>query len=567
MKNMLWLKKVGCFLMATVMLTGLLCGCGRSAEQKPTESDVEMSVISVAIGEAVVQNNAVFDEHADHNAALFATGADTREASYFDFYIANTEAMRGFVNGSGITSYQQIMQSVFEVASSQYEALNGFALSGQTQAADLVWENREMNYEFLRQLQASAMYEGIKIPTTGVIPTLFRLNETPFSGDGLTMIVSNFVEPGFDLSALSLGIEEYFDEYEGSAACVIGFTSSFTGEFHIPRDDMSKKSATFVIQDQDASKGKVPFYIVLVGPEASVGTFSESLCKDLDNRNIEYNHGGLYTNSVYQQIIEKPLDFKPIGDRKARKADRDLVESYNTGLMTQHEQGYAYYTTYSGTETEDNGEVAGEVSLTTSSQIALISSNYDRNAKYTYESDLYLYNQETDTWEPTNKNAATKVHVTLCEKKGVFDEEEYGEVNVILAEGVREMYLSAKLDFTDRTVLARDQIYRLEVRIYLNRQNPDACSDSNSEALAEMSISSDDYYREIRRLYSNNKGSQWKDRSPESLKSVAKALSCTPDLSAFLGRLEELEIKYQHTEQVVEYIDFVFNLHDESAQR
>ena len=401
-----------------------------------------------------------------------------------------------------------------------------------------------------------------------MLPTLFQLNDTPFTGDGLTMLVSNFVEPGFDLSALSLGIEEYFDDYEESAACLIGFTSSFTGEFHIPKENMSKKSSTFVIQDQDASKGEVPFYIMLVGPEASVVSFAESLCKDLDNRSIEYNHGGMYTNSVYRQIVEKPLEFKLIGDRKEKKAHRDLLESYNTGMMTQHPEGFAFFTTYSGIETVDNGTGEGDVAVATSSQVALISSNFDKNAEYTYETELFKYNEGTDSWEPTNKNEATKVHVTLEEKQGELVEVLYEEPNVILAPGVREMYLSAKLDFADKTVLSRDQIYRLEVRIYLNRQNPDAASASDPEALAGMSISAEDYYREIKRLYSNNEGSQWKDRTPYYLKSVAQALACTPELSAFLGRLAELEAKYQHTEEeVVEYIDFVFNLYDESSRR
>lgn len=587
MKNTLWIKKLGCFLMAAVIMTGALCGCGRNADgPAATESAVKTADIPVTKGEAAVQANAVFDEHADHNNALFAAKTAPKEATHFDFFITNTEAMQGFANGSSITTYQQVMQSVFEVATSQYQdVLSGHALSDESRA-DLIWEDQEMDYEFLRQIQSYGLYEGIAIPTTGVLPTLFRLNDTPFTGDGLTMLVSNFVEPGFDLSALSLGIEEYFDRYEESAACVIGFTSSFTGEFHIPRENMSKKSSTFVIQDQDASKGQVPFYIVLVGPEASVQSFSESLCKDLDNRNIGYSHGGMYTNSVYRQIVEKPLDFKIIGDRKAKKAHRNLLESYNTGLMTQHPDGYAFFTTYSGMETEDTGKVqmydaAGEenswiqseapedmVSLSVSSQIALISANYAKNAEYTYEAELFVYNEATDSWEPTNKNAATKVHVTLQEEQGELVEMLYEEPNVILAPGVREMYLSAQLDFGDKGVLSRDQIYRLEVRLYLNRQNHNARSASTPEALIGMSISSDDYYREIRRLYSNNEGSQWKDRTPAYFPSISNALACTPELSAFLGRLAELETKYQHTEEVVvEYIDFVFNLYDESSKR
>lgn len=387
------------------------------------------------------------------------------------------------------------------------------------------------------------------------------------------MIVSNFAEPGFNLTPLSKGIEQYFDSYEQSAACVIGVSSDFRGDSQnkgatmaIPNNNERFSGSTFYVTRYI---GKAPFYMVLVGPEGNVKEFSETFFKYLDNANVDYS-ASLYSNTVYNQIVEAPLEFEMVLDPKAKKATPPVLSSFNTGVAQRNEDGTAFASTYSGVETREGRAARGEEqeeavgSVTTSTQISLLSKNYDGSAKYTMDYQLYVFDEASQTWQDAGKNAQKMVHITMEEKNGELKEELGTQEYVILAGGRKEIYLSALLDFSENSTLTRDKMYRLEIRLHLCRDNPAPVSGINSE-LDRFNIDNATYYAQIAQLCDLAEPNKtWRISEDDH---ASRALPYTPNLDSFLLSLENLEGKYRPNNDVVEYVDLVFNLGGNTSKR
>lgn len=571
MNKRMGLKRMLSLLLAAALVLSL-CGCGRdSGGPAPDPESGEGSGLPQPVAEAdsshVMHNDTEISSHVKHNARLKEPRKPARTADSFDLYVTNAETMEGFVTGNIIGQYQEAVQGAFSVAGSQFDTLNGYAMEEQPNMPGSQWVRQEMDQSFLMQVLSREFYDGRPMAASGVLPTLFQ-SGTPFTENGVTMILTNFVEPGFDLSALALGIEDYFHSYADSAACVIGFTGEYNGDLYIPRQEKSKQDPTF---RGVGCKAELPFYMVLVGPQTSVRNFTEALYKDLESRDVDFKSSNLFTNTVYEQILEQPLDFEVIGDRKVRSATT-LLSSYNTGNMTQDSSGYAYYTTDNGVETSDYSNVESGIAIKNSSQIALFTTNYDGSAQYSFDTTLYTYNADTKTWTEASKNAATKAHFSMENMRGVVydgigkNEDDIGPM--LLAAGRDELYCSAVLDFSDGVTLTRDQVYRLEVRIRLNRSNHDAASEAAGSKLAQMSISSAEYYAPLQQMLNDDhrleEGNfKWFGYTEPAEKVLRK----TPNLNAFLNRLAELEDAFRDAEETVQYLDFVFNLSGEKSKR
>lgn len=549
-------RRLFCAVLSALLL---LSGCSRrptsngdGASQKESGSAAAIKVAS----SLEIRDDNVIQSHLENNRNL-STERIEREAETFHFYIENTETMEGFVASDITTAYQESIQSLMDVAYNSFEKMVAHLLVYADDIGELEWERAELDKKFIRKIQTQTPYTGNVLPEVSPLEALTWEATSPFEENSLTVIVSNFVEPGNDLNALAVEIESYFDDYENSAACVMGITSHFEGNFHIPYD--GGKSTTYCIKD---FSGDAPFYMVIVGPEKAVRDTTLNLEERLLKKGITPTYS-IYTNNVYAQILAEPLSFDVIGDLKRKKAPSSIIRSYNTGELYEDDGGNAFFAASSGRVETLDSEANGGVS--TSTQISLMSKDYDGVSLYNWEYSLYSYDAASKEWVEAGKNALSRSTVTVQQENGPLTDELSDEP--ILAAGRKEIRVSAKLDFSSTSSLQREQIYRVEVKLYLNRTNPDAKSSSGGSGLMDYSIVRSDYDATLNTLSDGWGNSKIWTASPSLHASVQKVLLRTPNLSDLLTSLEQLETKYQDDSEMIEYIDFVFNVPGEESEK
>ena len=300
--------------------------------------------------------------------------------------------------------------------------------------------------------------------------------------------------------------------------------------------------------------------MVMVGPETAVRDFVQNLNQRLEKKNITPAYG-IYTNNVYEQILEEPLKFDVIGDLKSKKAEAGMIRSFNTGALYEDDGGCAFYAASSGrVETLDSDPNGG---ISSSTQISIMSKDYNGTAQYSWDYSLYSYNAETGKWVEAGKNALTQSSVTVQKERGPLSDSHSTEP--ILASGRNELRVSARLNFGSGSPLTRDQIYRVEVRLHLNRENPNAGSESAETDLRKYTIVHSEYIAAVRRLGSGWGNTRIWTSTPGLWPDIQKALLCTPILEDLIANLEQMETEYGDNREFVEYIDFVFNVPQEDS--
>lgn len=546
-------RAVSLLLLCTMLLT--LCGCGQRDTNKPDDASSAPAklVDPSAVGDALLNDEEIVS-HIKNNANI-NTHREVRTAHAFRLIIANTQTMTGFVTSNVATEYQQCLSGLMSVASEeQFITKDAYLLVKDEETGDVQWENRELDKQLGIRAQKSAFYEGIPLPQEGALGTLADLGREAFPEKALTVIVSNFVEPGNDLNALSAQIEAYFDRYDYSAVCVMGFTSQFRGLFHIPSNELA--NPTFYIgnntDERDRFEGKAPFYLVMIGPENAV----RDAVTNINDRLEQYEIRGeycIYTNSLYQQVLTEPLTFDVIGDLKKRKAPVDTIRSYNTGTLVEHNSGNVYYSgILDRVETldQDSGDA-----ISTSTQISVMSTDYDGVSQYdNWDYQMYAYDPDTGSWEEAGKNDLANATVVIQPESGDDLAEE-----LILAQGRREIRVSAKLSFKNG-LLSKNTIYRLTVRLFLNSENAAIEKMSSDGLTRKFDISRTDYdaaVNQLANLGGNNKS--WTSTGYMQ-DDVQLALLRTPNLKQFITSLEKLVEKYHDNSDMIEYLDFVFNV-------
>ena len=549
-------KRICCAVLSVLML---LSGCGRrqtSGGGRASQKSSGNAPVVRAAESLEVRKDGVIQSHLDNNRNLNTQRVE-RQADTFHLYIENTETMEGFVSPKVTTSFQESIQRLMDVSYNGFTKMDARMLVYADDIGELEWEKTELNKKFVRKMLDKSFYSGNTLPDVSPLAALTWESPSPFEANALTVIVSDFVEPGNDLSALALEIEAYFDKYENSAACVMGITSSFEGTFHVPVD--GRKETTLQIKD---FSGEAPFYMVMVGPESVVRDTARNLADRLRAKAIVPSYS-IYTNNVYAQILAEPLHFDVIGDLKKKKAAPSIIRSYNTGELYEDDAGSAYYAASSGRVETLDSEANGGIS--TSTQISLMSKDYDGVSQYNWEYSLYSYDTAAKKWVEAGKNALSRSSVTVTTENGPL-EDDYSD-EPILAPGRKEMRISARLDFDTASSLYREEIYRVEVRLNLNRKNPNAESSASGTNLKEYSIVRADYDIAVNKLSDGwGKTKIW-TASPQLHESLQKVLVRTPNLVDLLTSLEQLEEKYQDESEMIEYVDLVFNVPREEPEK
>lgn len=569
MRNNSHIQRILSALLALIMML-TLCACDTSRPSATGETRRPVEETRRPAEEAqdgtadsaddCMHEDQVITDHAKHNEELSVAPVPEREAEEFHMYIPSTETLNGFVTANRVTAYQESIQCVVDTAGNLFARMYGHSLDYAEHSSDLTWVEAELDERFTRKVQSPDFYEGKPLPLGGALPALFK-GATPFEEEGLTVIVSNFVEPGFDVSCLAAGIEEYFDSYPKSGACIIGFYSNFDGNFHIPSYEMKDRSTYYISNFE----GEVPCYILMVGPLEEVAEYAEQLFGRLDNRKIEYFYEH-YSNNVYEEHFADKLVFDIIPDVGECKITLPVLESYNTGNLTERKTGNAYFATSCGAVTRDQSTRGNEngISVAKSTQISLISTNYDGESQYSAEPTLYIWDQTTGTWAEASKNDFAMVHFTMEPKSGALE----GVAGTVLSAGRKEMYVSVQMDFGENSTLSRDHVYRLEVKVRLNQDSSSGPVDHSKSRLFDWSISSQEYFSvkdDMCKIFNDNY--IWTGTDADVREKATGFFRCTPNLDSLLISLGELEGKYNiHTEKYT-YLDFVFNIKDGGSTR
>ena len=543
-------KRIFCAMLSVLML---FSGCGRrqaSGGEAAVKKEGSTAVVRAA-SNLELRQDPVIQSHIENNRTLDISHKESL-AENFHFYIENTQTMEGFVTPTVTTNFQESVQSLLDVALNSFPNLDAHMLGYSDDSRELEWEETALDKKFIRKIQTRSFYTGNQLDEISPLEAIAWEEDCAMEANGVTVIASNFVEPGNDLTAISVTIESYFDEFENSAACIMGMTSQFEGDLHIPYD--GSRGVNYRVT---GFAGEVPFYLVMFGPETAVRTLVKNLEEHLYVKGIAPTYD-IYTNNANAQILANPLNFDVIGDLKRKKAPADLIRSYNTGELYEDDAGNVYYAASSGRVETLDAEANGGISSST--QISIMSKDYDGSSQYNWDYKLYSYDGAEKKWVEEGKNALSKTTVVVQHENGLLVDEQADEP--ILAAGRKEMRISTKLDFSNTSPLIREQIYRVEVKLYLNRAGTNS-NGAMGSSLDGYSVTRAEYDAAIDRLPDGWGSTKIWTAAPALHKRLIPILARTPNLSDLLTSLERLETKYQDDRELIEYVDFVFNVPSE----
>lgn len=562
-------KALSALLMIAILLSMCACSRGEGGRSGGVEGSQEKrngksEAADAAMGSWSASEDQVFQAHEDNNHAAAVEKPQPPVAGKFDIYIENVQALTGYTADAGRTEYQDSVQSAFTAASAMFGANSMTTHTLTEESGELQWQ-QDPDGRFRNALVAPDFYRDHELPEVGPLEQLFRGGQSPFESEGLTAIVSNFSEPGFELSPLYQGIENYFDAYDHSAAAVIGFVSRFDGSVYIPTNGYRAEGTTFRVEN---FSGNLPAYIIVVGPEVSVREYVDRVTNIMTGQSIQCDYS-LFTNSVHEREQAKPLRFVMVEDLKVRKLKEPTYTSFNSGTTTWNDDGTAFFLTYNGSETRgesvmDNGNTA------MCTQLTLVSENYDGKSEYGADWNLQVLDKSTGQWIDAGKNASDMVRLDARVVSGELVDTVADQDVVILTSGNRQVCLRARLNFDTDSVLSRSDLYRLEVQLRLDQPGDPNYRNQTVGALTDYSITGVSYYQAISKLCALSHGNyafRGGNIRQGDREAAADALQRTPNLEALLHNLETLENKYAFDEVVIQYVDLVFNLPGEKSGR
>lgn len=575
-------KKAAALLTAVSMVfTMVLSGCG-TQEQSPSER-LNDSVIT--------EHQEVFDQLTEESQKKEPDQSGTIFRMYYD----NTESMMGFVNPMiqerEKTSFVYSIDAAIDVASSMISApTNGIADAvGYALEADssniLRWNKVEINDELQGQFCAKSFYTGSgggRLGTLtengkviGPLARLFQNDANPFAADGLTVVVSDLMEQGFNLDTLRDGIQQYFSENEYAAAIILGCTSEYEGNMSVPCFSAASGTDIVTINNYD---GPAAYYFLIVGPRNLAESYVQQLEERLDDSDVEFSRASYY-NSEDLNSAAAPLSFELVEDtmkdvktlegdaapqrredgRRGSEDDREEDEDDEEDAERTVEDVWGSANT-DGVSAQGNAFAArvGRNSSPVFGNLVQLSAFADQPQDVESEivsSTLYVYDEETGAWNEGSKNEQSGYTLRMDSLEGPVTEVNNSS-KIIVAEDREGILLRCVLDFSEGSVLDRSNTYRVEVKI--NNWREDDSDREEEDDLMEMSITTSDFDAALSSLAMEQPDEyNWEKSSDKAREAAASALACTPKLNNLLNALSNLS--YQPEEQQAQYVDFIFD--------
>lgn len=318
----------------------LLTGCHRS--RTPAAEPVELPDIA--------------QQHAEGLAAL-QTAWDSRTSdsgTTLRLYYDDTHSMMGFVKGNnGSNRFVYLLDAAIDQAFGMVNAPeNGVekveaytlvdAVPDDGVNQELSWQQVDMSGTLRNFFMVDSFYTGDHtghregtlnhtfadgtVAQMGPLARLFQDGSTPFADDGLTILVSDLQEQGFDLNTLSTGLLDYCKRVPSAKVCIVAAQSSFSGQLSVPVYSISGTGTD--IASIDGYTGEVPFYYIIAGPANLVDSFCAGIRETMgdDSENI------LFTAfSTAEASVGQPLDFSLAPNTMVNVTAADLADGSVSG--------------------------------------------------------------------------------------------------------------------------------------------------------------------------------------------------------------------------------------------
>lgn len=566
------IKRLVSILLLGAMLLSLW-GCQQRTAPESKGEQARLSAQSSADFQELLENDPVLQNHIRNNRGL-STQRDTRTAESFRLIVENTESMAGFVSANETTAYQNSLNYLMTVMAgfTKKNAVDALMLQTDTQSGQAVWTQTALDSSLRARLVAPGFYTKQKMSLVNQLEELTYLEQPAFPENGITVVVSNFIEPQYDLSGFTSLIKEYFDAYPYSAACVMAVRSLFQGDFYISRNSL--KDPAKRLENFD---GVTPFYLVMIGPEQDVRDAEEDMRSRLTDGNVEFE-SCLYSNSMNQQVLREPLHFGANEVLDTRKALSTTVSSYNTGGQLLEEDSGTVFAARNQ-ERVETLDMDNDNKVSTSAQIALLSTDYESTVRdlqacdyyyhdgkqwipdpdfddgedsfspYGWDYEVYVLDSQSGEWTVAGKSEKSCMEVVLK----TVDMQTWND-NGEVRDNVQQL-ARVRLQYHAASALSKEKIYRVELRVHLNEPN-DSVQRIDSEALEDYCTTSQQYDKEMT-IY----GKRWNfENMTMANRGVRSVLQRTPNLKTFLTSMENLAKSYQDDTEMTEYLDFIFNI-------
>lgn len=560
-------------LLSVLMLVMVLSGCGKKAW--PDNAQIaEMAVM----GELIP---------ASEDMPTYPDTSNTVFRMFFD----NTNSMRGFVNptigNQKKTAFVYSVDDAINVALQMLQAKdNGFRQTeGYILKADekniLRWSEVDLNDElqaaFCSTRFGTTFYTGSEgRPGTltengvsvGPLSRLFRVGNiqgkeasaTPFIDDGLTVIVSDLMEQGFNLDVIFQGIQTYFGQNPYAAAAVIGCSSEYKGNLSIPMFDGTGVSE-ITVHDYTGDAG---YYFVIVGPVRLVEVYVENLEALLRKDHVE-NSTVIFRNCQDTQSVVSALSFEAVPDTMKNVSTKNLKDYYQDDvtnvLGSANTEGTVNAVSYKNIIV---GNIDGNPSTAMGDIFQLAAmADVQKEASYALGiARLYAlteYSEDKEgtvsyAWTEYTGNELESLHVRGEIMKGEkCDWDKDGDPVIVIPEGKEVFYVRCSMEFKKGAVKDEAGVYCVVVPYVGTKAGA-----SQTEALRELekrSISQGDLDKALAVLEKRGGGYQWSEANADA--NVKKALCSTPNLVNLLNPLNNSAFE---SEQGAHYLTFIFDM-------
>lgn len=326
--------KIGCLAFAGVFFMTLICGC---KEQK--EVPASAMILPSQVKEHQEKLNVLREIAASHSS---------ESGTIFRIYYDDTRSMMGFVTvGDGNSTFVNLLDASVDQAIEMVDAKeNGIkAVEAYTLVDEIPGDgvDQELNWTkidavgslknyFMAESFYTGSHDGHRDGTLnhvdengyssqiGPLTRLFMDGNNPFAKDGLTVVVSDLQEQGFDLYTISTAIADYCKEVPAAEACIIACTGPFSGQISVPV--FSNNNAGSAMVSVNDYEGEATFYYVITGPANLV----DSYCAGIQSKMGNSPDLTWATFRNQDTVYTKPLEFEMAPNTMAGVTSAELED-------------------------------------------------------------------------------------------------------------------------------------------------------------------------------------------------------------------------------------------------
>lgn len=204
-------------------------------------------------------------------------------------YLDGTFSMSGYVNYPSTTIYMDALKGIERTVTSN-------------------WKQEKVQYvKFGDSLQNLSRDQFLQANSVGFYQekdTSLQTVIDSMDGNKLNILVTDLFQTNQDIDSLIISLKKICFADSSKAMALIGVKSQFNGKVY----DVGKNSLSFTYTSKDDVNTYRPFYLLIIGKEEDVRTFTESYTKNFSD----------------QQLVKAAMFSKNIGTKVALKAGQAI---------------------------------------------------------------------------------------------------------------------------------------------------------------------------------------------------------------------------------------------------